>query len=57
MRALGDQGTTLVMKSAKGTRLEPFVVLALATGARKGELLGLRWSDIDLGGGTVGSDW
>ena len=29
-------------------RLYPLVVLALSTGARQGELLGLRWSDIDL---------
>jgi integrase len=29
-------------------RLFPLVTLALATGARQGELLGLRWSDVDL---------
>jgi integrase len=29
-------------------RLHPLVVLAMATGARQGELLNLRWSDIDL---------
>src|SRR5690606_23734111 len=28
--------------------LEPLVALALATGARKGELLGLQWADVDL---------
>jgi len=28
--------------------LEPLVALALATGARKGELLGLQWPDVDL---------
>ncbi|MCP4204729.1 MAG: site-specific integrase [bacterium] len=28
--------------------LYPLVVLALSTGARQGELLGLRWSDVDL---------
>ena len=53
MRALGDQHTTTIMNSARVTRLEPFVVLALATGARKSELLGLRWSDIDVDAGTV----
>lgn len=29
-------------------RLYPLVTLALATGARQGELLGLRWADLDL---------
>lgn len=33
--------------------LHPLYVLALSTGARQGELLGLRWSDIDLDEGTV----
>lgn len=32
-------------------RLGPLVVLALATGARQGELLGLRWRDLDLARG------
>lgn len=31
-----------------GERLEAFYVLALMTGLRRGELLGLRWDDIDL---------
>jgi integrase len=31
----------------------PLVLLAVATGARRGELLALRWSDIDLDAGTV----
>ncbi len=33
--------------------LYPLVVLALATGARQGELLGLRWGDIDLARGVA----
>jgi integrase len=31
-----------------GDRTEPLFVLALATGLRRGELLGLRWADVDL---------
>ena len=31
----------------------PIVSLALATGMRRGELLGLQWGDIDLDGGTL----
>ncbi|HZU77834.1 MAG TPA: site-specific integrase, partial [Dehalococcoidia bacterium] len=32
---------------------EAVVTLALATGMRRGELLGLRWSDLDLDAGTL----
>lgn len=32
----------------RGERLEAFYVLALTTGLRRGELLGLRWTDVDL---------
>ena len=31
----------------------PIVVLALATGMRRGELLGLQWGDIDLDAATL----
>jgi integrase len=34
-------------------RLYPVVLLAFSTGARRGELLALRWSDLDLETGTV----
>jgi integrase len=37
----------------EGHRFHPIASLALATGARRGELLGLQWSDIDLDRGTV----
>lgn len=33
--------------------LYPIVVLALSTGARQGEILGLRWSDVDLERGFI----
>lgn len=39
-----------VLRLASGTRLFPFVVLAEATGCRRGELLALTWSDIDEAG-------
>ncbi len=38
---------------AKGTRWEALINLALATGMRQGELLGLKWGDVDLETGTV----
>lgn len=36
-----------------GTQTAAFVTLALDSGARKGELCGLRWMDVDLDVGTV----
>lgn len=38
-----------LLRAIKGERLEALYVLALATGLRRGELLGLRWSDVDFG--------
>jgi integrase len=37
-----------LLEAVKGHRLEALITLALATGMRRGELLGLRWQDIDL---------
>ena len=34
-------------KAFEGSRLEPLVLFSIATGVRQGELLALRWSDID----------
>ncbi len=45
-----------VLKKLEGHPLHPIVALALATGARRGELLALRWQDVDLAGGTVKVD-
>jgi integrase len=36
------------LAAAKGSQFEAFIVLACATGMRRGELLGLKWSDIDF---------
>ena len=35
-----------ILRAASGTRLELPVALALATGMRRGEILGLRWGDL-----------
>lgn len=37
-----------LMQSTQDDRLGPLIAVALATGMRQGELLALRWSDIDL---------
>ncbi|MDA8232710.1 MAG: site-specific integrase [Magnetospirillum sp.] len=40
-------------KASKSRWLEPIVRLALETGMRRGEILGLRWEHIDLSHGTA----
>jgi integrase len=40
-------------KASKSPYLYPLVVLALSTGARLGEMLSLKWSEVDLKKGTV----
>lgn len=41
------------LDALKDTRLWPALVLAAMTGMRRGEILALRWSDVDLAGGTA----
>ena len=41
------------LEALAGDRLEAFLNLAVASGLRLGELLGLRWTDVDLAAGTV----
>jgi integrase len=37
-----------LLEASRGSRYEALYALALSTGARRGELLGLKWSDMDL---------
>jgi integrase len=41
------------LKRLEGHSLYPIAALAIGTGARRGEIAALRWSDVDLNGGTV----
>ncbi|TWG03618.1 site-specific recombinase XerD [Streptomyces brevispora] len=41
------------LTTVRGHRLHALFELALHTGLRKGELLGLHWEDLDLGSGTA----
>jgi len=42
-----------LLEAASGDRLEALYVLAVHTGMREGELLGLKWEDVDLERGTL----
>jgi integrase len=53
MRCLTDRQAKELLDAAKGQNVYPLLVLALATGCRQGELLGLKWDDIDLKAGAL----
>jgi integrase len=42
-----------LLQEVEGTMMEPFIALALVVGIRHGELLALRWQDIDLDQGML----
>jgi len=48
MQTLSPEQVTQLLDAARGNRLEALYVLAITTGLRQGELLGLQWSDVDL---------
>jgi integrase len=51
--AAGDQPRRF-LEAAKCDRLEALLVVAITTGMRRGELLALRWKDVDLDRGVLG---
>jgi integrase len=53
MRSLTAEQARILFDAAKGDRLEALYVLAVTTGLRQGELLGLKCDDIDLEVGTL----
>ena len=50
---LNVQQARMFLQAARGDRYEALYILCLMAGLRQGEALGLRWSDIDLGAGTL----
>jgi integrase len=48
MAILTPAQVKVVLETARGRAIFPIATLALATGMRRGELLALRWQDIDL---------
>jgi integrase len=53
MQPLSMQQIHQLLAAARGHRLEALFILALATGMRRGELLALKWQDLDLEKGTL----
>jgi integrase len=52
-RALDASEIQALLEAARGTPLENLLAVAVGTGMRLGELLGLRWRDVDLKAGAV----
>src|SRR5215203_5077864 len=53
MHPLSASEARRLIEAAGGDRLEALYVLAVHTGMRRGELLGLKWNDVDLDGQTA----
>lgn len=53
MRTLSADETRRLLEAARGDKLEAIYVLAVTTGMRQGELLALKWQDIDLETATI----
>jgi len=53
MHPLSADEARQLLEAARDDRLEALYVLALHTGMRRGELLGLKWDDVDLDNETI----
>jgi integrase len=53
IKSLTPAQVTTLLKAAEGHRLYPIYALAVALGMRQGEILALRWQDVDLDGATL----
>jgi integrase len=53
MRPLSPDEAHKLMDAAHGDKLEALYILAVQTGMRQGELLALKWEDVDLNRGVV----
>jgi integrase len=53
IRALSADETRRMLETAVGDRLEALYVLAVHTGMRQGELLALRWQDVNMENAVV----
>lgn len=53
MQPLSAEEARRLLEAARGDKLEALYVLAIYTGMREGELLGLKWEDVDLNRGVL----
>ena len=53
MQPLSPEQVKVLLEAARDERLEALYVLAVTTGLRQGELLGLKWEDVDLEARTL----
>lgn len=53
MATLDGAQVGVLLAAAEGNRHEALIILAVTAGLRLGELLGLRWADVELTHGTV----
>ena len=53
IKPLSPTQVRALLAAARGERLEGLYVLAIHTGLRQGELLGLKWTDVDLDAGKL----
>ena len=52
-RSLTPEQARQLLDAAKGDRFEAIFTVALSLGLRLGEIIGLRWQDVDLNAGTL----
>jgi integrase len=53
IRPLDAHQARALLEAARGDRLEALFVLAVTAGLREGEIVGLRWEDLDLAAGKL----
>lgn len=53
IKTLTPEEARMLIGASQGTRFEGLYMLAISTGLRQGEMLGLRWKDVDLEAGSV----
>ena len=53
LKVFTPEQAKVFLEALQGERLEPLFTVSVASGLRLGEMLGLRWVDVDLESGTV----